>query len=130
MMAIEVESVFCAAHALRQGRRRRRCTGTTFRVTARVTCRSWTGRRRWWIFSEVEELLEQVLGPWQNQNLNMLEAFRGRVNPSAERLAEQIGLQLQGLLAGLADDPVEGRGLKVAEVRVTEAPGCVAIWGA
>jgi hypothetical protein len=62
--------------------------------------------------------------------LNVLEPFRGRVNPSAERLAEQIGLRMQGLLGGLADDPVEARGLKVAAVRLTEAPGCVAIWEA
>ena len=81
-------------------------------------------------FHLVEELLEQVLGPWKEQNLNMLEAFRARVNPSAERLAERIGEQLQGLLAERAGEEVAGRGLRVTEVRVTEAPGCVAIWGA
>jgi 6-pyruvoyltetrahydropterin/6-carboxytetrahydropterin synthase len=128
MIAIEVESVFCAAHALRMGQETEALHGHNFRVTVRLTCQKLDGAQTVVDFREVEGLLEQVLAPWQNQNLNMLEPFRGRVNPSTERLAEQIGLQLQGLLGGLADDPVGGRGLKVAQVRVTEAPGCAALW--
>jgi hypothetical protein len=50
------------------------------------------------------------------------------VNPSAERIAEQIGMQLQLALGSLPDAPVAARGVKVAEVRVTEAHNCLAIW--
>ena len=104
--------------------------GHNFHVTVRVTCQKLDGAQTVADFREMEGLLEQVLGPWQNQNLNQVDPFRGRVNPSAERLAEQIGLRMQGLLEGLADNPVDARGLRVAEVRLTEAPGCVAIWTA
>jgi len=129
-MSIEIESVFCAAHALRAGHETEALHGHNFHVTVRLTCQKLDGEQTVADFREVEGLLEQALAPWQNQNLNVLEPFRGRVNPSAERLAEQIGLRMQGLLEGLADDPVDGRGLRVAEVRLTEAPGCMAIWTA
>ena len=129
-MSIEVESVFCAAHALRAGQETEALHGHNFHVVVRLTCQKLDGAQTVADFRHIEALLEQALGPWQNQNLNLLEPFRGRVNPSAERLAEQIGLRMQGLLGELADNPVRARGLKVAQVRLTEAPGCVAIWEA
>ena len=58
----------------------------------------------------------------------MIEPFRGRVNPSAERIAEQIGLQLHRGGRALPEDPVASRGLRVVEVTLTEAPDCLAIW--
>jgi 6-pyruvoyl-tetrahydropterin synthase len=125
MNAIEVQTVFCAAHAMRLGQETEVLHGHNFQVTVRLTCQRLDGAQTVADFHEVETLLGQVLGPWENQNLNVLEPFRGRVNPSAERIAEQIGTQLQGLLPAEA---VNGRGLKVSEVRVTEAPGCTAIW--
>jgi 6-pyruvoyl-tetrahydropterin synthase len=130
MIAIEVESTFCAAHALRQGGEQESLHGHTFRVVARLTCAKLDGSQTVVDFHLVEELLEEVLGPWNERNLNVMEPFSGRVNPSAERLAERIGAQLQGLLGERAGEAVTGRGLRVAEVRVTEAPGCVAIWTA
>jgi 6-pyruvoyl-tetrahydropterin synthase len=130
MFAIEVQTVFCAAHALRLGPAQEVETlhGHNFQVTVRVTCQKLDPSQTVVDFHVVEHLLEQVLMPWNNQNLNALEVFRGRVNPSAERIAEQIGVQLQGALAGLPEGPVAARGLRVAEVRVTEAPNCAAVW--
>ena len=129
MFFIEVQSEFCAAHALRlHGGTLEATHGHNFQVTVRLTCQKLDGMQTVVDFHDVENLLEQVLGPWENQNLNLQEPFRSRINPSAERLAELIGLQLQGLLATLPESPVVTRGLRVMEVRLTEAPGCMAIW--
>jgi 6-pyruvoyl-tetrahydropterin synthase len=68
-------------------------------------------------FHEVEVRLDTVLSPWNDSDLNTHEPFDKAVNPSAERVAEQIGSCVQ-----LADD------LRVVQVEVTEAPGCVATW--
>ncbi len=128
MYAIEVQTVFCAAHALRLEGETEALHGHNFQVTARLTCQKLDAAQTVADFHDIEALLERILRPWSEQNLNQLEAFQGRVNPSAERIAEWIGMQLQGALGSLADDPVTARGLRVAEVRVTEAPGCQAIW--
>jgi 6-pyruvoyl-tetrahydropterin synthase len=126
MYAIEIQTVFCAAHALRLGEETEALHGHNFEVAVRLTCQRLDAAQTVADFHAVEALLQQVLAPWENQNINILEPFRGRTNPSAERLAEQIGTQLQGLLSGLPE--AAGRGLRVSEVRVTEAPGCTAIW--
>ena len=129
MFAIEVQSEFCAAHALRlHGGETEQTHGHNFRVVVRLTCQKLDMLQTVVDFHDVETLLAQVLAPWTNQNLNLLEPFRGRINPSAERMAELIGLQMQGLLASLPESPVVTRGLRVAEVRLTEAPDCLAIW--
>ena len=133
MFAIEVHSVFCAAHALRLGGPPggiETLHGHNFQVTVRLTCQKLDEAQTVVDFHDIEALLGRIVGPWNNQNLNALEVFRGRVNPSAERIAEQIGVQLAGALAALADNPVVTRGLRVVEVRLTEAPGCLAIWQA
>jgi len=129
MFAIEVHAVFCAAHALRLDSGETEAThGHNFDVTVKLTAQRLDRMQTVVDFHDVERLLLQVLAPWTNQNLNLLEPFRARVNPSAERIAEQIGVQLQGLLTTLPDAPVVTRGLRVIEVRVTEAPDCAAIW--
>jgi len=133
MYSIEVTTTFCAAHALRfpggdgiSGTEP--LHGHNFNVTVRLTCHKLDLAQTVIDFHVVEQLLGQVLAPWENQNLNQIDPFRGRVNPSAERIAEQIGGSLQGLLNQLPDGPAASRGVKVAEVRLTEAPGCLAIW--
>lgn len=133
MFAIEVSTVFCAAHALRFAGMpggMEALHGHNFQVTVRLTCQKLDEAQTVADFHDIEALLGQILAPWNNQTLNALEEFRGRVNPSAERVAEQIGVRLQGALPGLAENPVAERGLRVAEVRLTEAPGCLAIWQA
>jgi 6-pyruvoyl-tetrahydropterin synthase len=132
MYQIEVKTSFCAAHALRLpglgGVSAEPLHGHNFNVTVRLNCQKLDAAQTVVDFHLVQRLLDQVLSPWNNQNLNMIEPFRGRINPSAERIAEQIGLQLQGAMGGLPEDPVASRGLRVAEVRLTEAPDCLAIW--
>jgi 6-pyruvoyltetrahydropterin/6-carboxytetrahydropterin synthase len=129
MFAIEVQTVFCAAHALRLENGETEPThGHNFCVTVHLTCQKLDRMQTVVDFHHVERLLGQVVAPWTNQNLNLIEPFRARINPSAERIAEQIGLQLQGFLTALPDAPVVTRGLRIVEVRITEAPDCLAIW--
>lgn len=129
MHAIEVQTSFCAAHALHlPNGETEPLHGHNFNVTVRLMCQKLDAMQTVMDFHEVERLLNEILGPWDNQNLNLMEPFRARINPSAERIAEQIGTQLQGALAGLPEAPVTTRGLRVVEIRLTEAPGCLAIW--
>jgi 6-pyruvoyl-tetrahydropterin synthase len=132
MHAIEVQTTFCAAHALHlpptRGGGTEPLHGHNFQVTVKITCQKLDALQTVVDFHDVEALLDQILAPWNNQNLNTLEPFRARINPSAERIAEHIGLQLQGMLATLTDAPVATRGLRVLEVRVTESPNGLAIW--
>ena len=136
MFSIEVTTTFCAAHALRlpasgaTPASTEPLHGHNFNVTVTLSCQKLDGMQVVADFHDVERLLEGILLPWNNQNLNMIEPFRSRINPSAERIAEQIGLQLQGGLSTLAGDPVVSRGLRVTMVRLTEAPNCVAVWEA
>jgi 6-pyruvoyl-tetrahydropterin synthase len=130
MFAIEVQTVFCAAHALRTPGETEPVHGHNFEVTVKLVCQKLEPTQTVADFEQVRALLEAIVGPWDNQTLNLLEPFRSRVNPSAERIAEQIGVQMQGALGALPDGAAAMRGLRVVEVRLTEAPGCVAIWQA
>ena len=127
--AIEIQETFCAAHALRIPTGVEPLHGHNFQVTVKITCQKLDAMQTVMDFHVVEQLLRQILGPWNNENLNMIEPFRSRVNPSAERIAEQIGVRMQGALGALGGDvPPASRGVRVAEVRLTEAPNCLAIW--
>ncbi len=132
MYSIEVQATFCAAHALRIPAGGYETThGHNFVVTVRLSCQKLDAAQTVVDFHEVERLLDGILMPWNNQNLNGIEPFRSRISPSAERIAEQVGAQLQGALGQLQESPPHStRGLRVVEVRVTEAPNCVAIWTA
>ncbi len=68
-------------------------------------------------FHDLEHRLDAVLKPWQNAHLNDVPPFDASVNPTAERVAEQIGRQI--------DLPT---GVRLDEVTITEAEGCLARW--
>ncbi|MEM7625078.1 MAG: 6-carboxytetrahydropterin synthase [Planctomycetota bacterium] len=74
-------------------------------------------------FHKLEELVEAVVAPWRNGNLNALPPFSPdggttlEVNPSAERVAERIAWVVGG---GLPER------VWLHDVAVGEAPGCVA----
>ena len=68
-------------------------------------------------FHDVERALDQVLDPWRGRSLNDIEPFVNAVNPTAERVAEQIGKTL-----ALPD------ALVLRRVEVTEAEGCIAVY--
>jgi 6-pyruvoyltetrahydropterin/6-carboxytetrahydropterin synthase len=129
MFSIEVQATFCAAHALRlPGGACEPLHGHNFLVTARLACHELDALGTVVDFHRVERWLGAILHPWNSRNLNELEPFVARVNPSAERIAQEIGQALQKALASECATDMNARGLHLAEVRLTEAPGCLAIW--
>jgi 6-pyruvoyltetrahydropterin/6-carboxytetrahydropterin synthase len=69
-------------------------------------------------FHELEHLLDQIISPWQNHNLNETAPF-DVLNPSAENVALHIGQTLK-----LPRD----RNLAIASVEVWETPENSAIY--
>ena len=69
-------------------------------------------------FHALESLVDRIVAPFRNADLNAAEAFTAR-NPSAENVVEFIGRAL------VSELPTE---IRLARISVTEAPGCVAHW--
>ena len=127
MFGIEITRTFSAAHALRLPNGVEPLHGHDFQVTVRLAAGALDGLETVLDFHVLEAALERIIGPFRNANLNEIEPFRSRVNPSAERVAEEIGRRLQEGLPAL-DAAAGARGLRLVEVRLTEAPGCLACW--
>lgn len=127
MFAIEVQKIFTASHALRLPEGGAEPVHAhDFHVSVRIVAERLDALQTVVDFHAVERFLAGIVGSWQNHNLNEIEPFATTINPSAERIAERIG---KLLLAPLQSLEGEGdRGLRLVEVRVTEAPGCVGIW--
>ncbi len=71
-------------------------------------------------FHELERLVAGVIGPWDGKHLNDVAPFAGeQVNPSAERVAEQIALALM---------PDFQAPVRLVSVDIGEAPGCTATY--
>jgi 6-pyruvoyl-tetrahydropterin synthase len=71
-------------------------------------------------FHELEKIVEAVLAPWHNQHLNDVPPFANEaINPSAERVAEQIARAVMKQLPS---------GVNLHEASVGEAAGCMAIY--
>lgn len=125
MFAIEVSGVFSAAHQLRlPGGGVEPLHGHDWRITARVEAEGLDALETVIDFHVLEGALQQICAAWNNRNLNEVEPFVAARNPSAERVAERIAELLRPAVTAAGD---QGRA-RLMEVRVTEAPGCVAIW--
>ncbi|QOJ00571.1 MAG: 6-carboxytetrahydropterin synthase [Phycisphaeraceae bacterium] len=121
MFEIEVQSEFCAAHALQIGGVRETLHGHNWRTVATLQGPSLDSDGLLCDFHTVQELLHAILAPFNNRSLNDAPPF-DRLNPSAENVARHIHAELSSRLAGLPGD------VRVASVSVTEAPGCRATY--
>ena len=117
---VTIARTFCAAHALRlPGGRIEPTHGHNWHVRVTVA-RDDDGLDALECvvdFHALERCLDSAIGPWHNAHLNDIAPFDAAVNPTAERVAEQVGVTL--------DLPPS---VRVVEVSVTEAEGCLAIW--
>lgn len=120
---LTVEAEFCAAHAILLGGRREPSHGHNFHVTAALSARHLDAEGLGVDFHAVESALQAVIEPWKNRDLNQSEAFRA-LNPSAENIAFCIADLLERHL--LVQGVIDNSRVRVAWVRVTEAPGCAA----
>jgi len=118
MFEITVESEFCAAHALSISGVREAVHGHNWRVTVTIAGDALDPDGLLCDFHTVQDVLADVLDPFQNADLNKTPPFDA-LNPSAEHVARHIAEALaERLDAALAPNAA------VSAVRVTEAPGC------
>jgi len=127
MFAIEVQSSFTATHALRLP------NGDVeplhehnFQVTVKIAVDQLDDLETVADFHDIQAALNALLDHWRNKNLNDHEPFKTQVNPSAEQIAAYIGHGISQSLVVL--DKEGARNLRLLEIRVTEAPNCLAIW--
>lgn len=123
MFEVEIHREFCAAHALVVRGEREAVHGHNFRVTVVLEGARLDEDELLLDFHAVEGMLDEVIRPFANADLNKAAVFR-EVNPSAEAIAWCIGEAMSREVRGLDD----GRGVRVARVSVTEAPGCRATY--
>ncbi len=120
MYVIEVTAEFCASHQLRLADGSLEpLHGHNWHVQAKVESGQLDDLETVMDFHVLENMLKQIINPWMNGHLNNVPPFDRQWNPSAERVAEHIGMELARRMKA----PV-----RVAEVRVTEAAGCSAIF--
>ena len=124
MFELTVESVFSAAHAIVVQGVMEQVHGHDWHVTACLQGEKLDKDGLLVDFHAVERALNQIVAPFRNANLNETAPF-DRVNPSAENVAVHIGSRLATDLEPIFRG-AEGQATKVrvAWVRVTEAPGC------
>jgi len=140
MFELSIESEFCAAHAIVIGGEREAIHGHNWCVTVTVGGTTLDSDELLVDFHALEALVARVLQPMNNRSLNDVPPF-DRVNPTAEAVARHIALAVeQGLSehdrgAGSGEQPAEAgssrgsnSGVGVISVRVTEAPGCAAVY--
>lgn len=81
-------------------------------------------------FHDLEEIVQAITAGWHNRNLNDCPPFvdptrtdrhRLAISPTAERVAEQLGLAVASRLPGQ---------VQLLSVAVGEAPGCTATYRA
>jgi 6-pyruvoyltetrahydropterin/6-carboxytetrahydropterin synthase len=116
--AIEIEHEFCAAHAIVIAGTREPVHGHNWRVRVTLAGDRLDADGLLCDFHAAEAELRRIVGPFVNANLNQTPPF-DTINPTAERVAEHIATSMQRAM---------GPGVQVESVRVTEAPGCAAIW--
>lgn len=123
MFEISIQREFCAAHALLIGGHREIMHGHNWRVTVVIAGGNLDADGLLCDFHTAEDVLSEVVGPFNNANLNECPPFVNGVNPSAEHIAKYIGEEMAARL----DEALRPHA-RVVSVSITEAPGCVATY--
>lgn len=71
-------------------------------------------------FHALEAIVDLVIAPYQNANLNTVPPYCEGVNPTAELVCRTIA---EGVRSGIEGGPLASQ-VRLARVRLTEAPGC------
>lgn len=124
MFEVTAQTTFNALHAIVIDGQREPLHGHDWLVRATIAGPTLDGDGLLCDFHAVEAALERIAEPWRHRSLNDCEPFRTRgLEPTAEHVAFVVA---QGLASLLRD--TLPRGARVARVRVTEAPHCVATY--
>lgn len=127
MYEITVESIFAAAHAIRlPDGSLEPIHGHNWPVKVTVSAEKLDEIETVCDFHLLQDLLDNALNLWQNNDLNKCEPFTDgngslKINPTAERVAWAIAQKISPLLPG---------NCTLVSVSVGEAPGCTAIYKA
>lgn len=118
MFELEIEAVFSAAHSLEMNGAREPLHGHDWRVTVWVAGETLNEDGLLCDFHPVKGCLDRIVERFDTRNLNETPPF-DRVNPTAERVAEHIHAEVTATMP---------ESLRVRKVRVTESPGCAAVY--
>ena len=118
MFEVEIERVFCAAHAIVMNGEREPVHGHNWQVVATIAGPDLDEDGLLCDFHVLDRRLAEILAPFQNADLNTTPPF-DTLNPTAEHVARHVARQLADGLP---------RGLAVTRVAVNEAPGCRAVY--
>lgn len=127
MIELTVEAEFAAAHAIVIRGEREPLHGHNWRVTATVGCDTLDADGLVCDFHAVESALRALTGRFHNRSLNDTPPF-DKVNPTAELVARHLAEELARALHASLGPDFRARAGRVVSVRVTEAPGCAAVW--
>ena len=118
---ITTEAVFTASHALRLPDGSYEPTHShDWPVAVTVESEKLDAMACVMDFHELEKIVAAVIKPWRGKHLNDVPPFAGEaINPSAERVAEQIAVAVAAELP---------KGVSLAEARIGEAKGCTAVY--
>ncbi|MBL0926840.1 MAG: 6-carboxytetrahydropterin synthase [Phycisphaerales bacterium] len=119
MYEIEIQARFSAAHAIRMRGQLEPLHGHDFLVTVTLAAAGLDEDGLVCDFHAVERRLREIVGRFHNRSMNDVPPFSHGLNPSAELIARHIADEL-------AATPFPN--VRVASVRVTEAPGCAAVY--
>jgi 6-pyruvoyltetrahydropterin/6-carboxytetrahydropterin synthase len=125
MFQISVEKEFCAAHALLIAGipgGREPIHGHNFHLTVTLQGDRLDEDGLLLDFHALERLVDEIIRPLNNQNLNDTLP----INPTAELIAKHIAGRI---IAGLPSITPKGAPApRLASIRLTEAPGCAVIY--
>ncbi|MAE63744.1 MAG: 6-carboxytetrahydropterin synthase QueD [Phycisphaeraceae bacterium] len=120
MFSVTISRVFAAAHAIRlYDGALETVHGHNWTVDVSVASDALDDIEVVMDFHALEQTVDALLAKAHNGNLNDLPPFSEGVNPTAERVAMWIGGEVAKTLPDQA---------RLEEVRVGEAPGCVATY--
>jgi 6-pyruvoyltetrahydropterin/6-carboxytetrahydropterin synthase len=119
---LTIESTFSAAHAIVIAGRREPLHGHDWHITATISGPALDHDGLLCDFHAVESALRELIAPFHNRNLNETAPF-DRLNPTAENIARYLATELAARLA-----PLLPAGAAISALRITEAPGCAAIY--
>ena len=122
---LELTSVFSAAHAILIRGSREPLHGHDWRVTLTIEGSTLDADGLLVDFHAVEAALKAIIAPFHNRSLNETTPFNV-TNPTAELVAKYIGGGIEAWLA--TDAAAAARGIRLAQVRITEAVGCAAVY--
>jgi len=120
MFELKVRRQFSAAHAIRMAGQVEPMHGHDWRVQVCVCGDQLNADGLLCDFHALEAAVDHAIAPFHNRSLNEVPPFQ-KINPTAELIAKHVADEVMRRLP---------TGVRLASVRIGEAPGCDALWHA